>query len=78
MATGNLNVATGSFSRNCILVERINKLHFLELNSLNCGNSKESVATKVENVATETFWLDSTVVNDHASALEGQHNLSQI
>jgi hypothetical protein len=34
-------------------------LHFLQHISLKLGNSKESVATKVANVATETFWLES-------------------
>ncbi len=50
MATGRLNVATGSLSRNCILVERSNKLYFLEHISFICVDSKEPVATKVANV----------------------------
>jgi hypothetical protein len=36
------------------------KLHFLMHIHINFGDSKESVATKVANVATGTFWLDST------------------
>jgi hypothetical protein len=64
VATGNSNVATGSFSRSCILVERSNKLHLLEFNSLNCGDIKEFVATKVVIVTTETFWLDSAALKD--------------
>jgi hypothetical protein len=62
VAVGNLNVVTGSFSGSCILVERSNKLHFLQYISHNCGDSKESVATKVVNVLTETFWLDSVAL----------------
>ncbi len=58
VATVCLNVATGSFSKSCISVERSNKLQFLQHISLNCGNSKETVATKVANVAIGTFWLD--------------------
>jgi hypothetical protein len=55
VATVCLNVATGSFSKSCISVERSNKLQFLQHISLNCGNTKETVATKVANVATGTF-----------------------
>jgi hypothetical protein len=58
VATGSLNVATGSYSRSCILVKTTNKLHFLQQISLNFCDSKESVTTKVANVATKTFWLD--------------------
>jgi hypothetical protein len=59
VATGRLNVATGGFSKSYILVERSIKLQLLQHISLSCGDSKESVATKVANVATGTFWLDS-------------------
>jgi hypothetical protein len=55
VATGCLNVATGSFSKISISIERSYKLQFLEHISLNCGDSKETVATKVANVATGTF-----------------------
>jgi hypothetical protein len=59
VATGLLIVATESSSRSYILKERSNKLQFLQHIILNCGDSKKSVATKVVNVATGTFWLDS-------------------
>ncbi len=45
------------------LVEKSNKLYFLQHIYFNCGHSKEPVATKVANVATGTFWLDSTGLN---------------
>jgi hypothetical protein len=57
-------VATGSFSKSYISVERFNKLHFLQHIFLNCGNSKETVATKVANVATGTFWLDIAALDN--------------
>jgi hypothetical protein len=63
VATGHLNVATGSFSRICILVESSNKMHFLQHISLNGGDNKESVATKVANVATGACWLDNAALN---------------
>jgi hypothetical protein len=65
VATGCLNVATGSFSKSYISVERSNKLQFLQHISLNCGDSKETVATKVASVATGTFWLDIADVNKY-------------
>jgi hypothetical protein len=60
VATVCLNVATGSFSKSCLSMERSNKLQFLQHISRNCRDSKETVATKVANVATGTFWLDNT------------------
>jgi hypothetical protein len=63
VATSCLNVAIGSFSKSYISVERFNKLQFLQHISLNCGDSKETVATKVANVATGTFWLDIADLN---------------
>jgi hypothetical protein len=41
-------------------VEKFNKLLFLQHISLKCGDSKEFVAA---NMATRTFWLDSTALN---------------
>jgi hypothetical protein len=44
-------------------VKKSIKLLFLHHNSLKCGDNKDSVATNVANVATRTFWLDSTVLD---------------
>ncbi len=71
MATGYLNVATGSFSRICILVESSNKLHFLQHISLNGGDNKESVATKV---ATGAFWLDNAALNGQVEYIKTLHS----
>jgi hypothetical protein len=54
-------VATGSFSKNCILVESSDKLHFLQHISLNGDDNTES--TKVANVATGACWLDNAALN---------------
>jgi hypothetical protein len=54
--TSYLNVATGTFSRNLFVVGKSNKFQNLQHTYLNCGNNKDS---KVANVATGTFWLES-------------------
>jgi hypothetical protein len=46
-----LNVATETFSRSLFAVGIVAFYHI----SLNCGDSKGSVVTKVANVATETI-----------------------
>ncbi len=38
-------------------------MHFLQHISLNGGDNKESVATKVANVATGACWLDNAALN---------------
>jgi hypothetical protein len=43
-------------------VEKSIKLLFLHHVSLKCGDSKDPVATKVANVATRIFLLDSTAL----------------
>jgi hypothetical protein len=52
------------FSKSYISVERSNKLQFLPHISLNCGDNKETVAKKVPNVASGTFWLDIAVLDE--------------
>jgi hypothetical protein len=49
-------MATGSFSRRCFYIKMYPKLKFYfsylwQQKTLNCGNKKHSVATKVTNVA---------------------------
>jgi hypothetical protein len=57
-------VATGFLKQDVYAeVEKSIKLLFLHHISLKCGDSKDSVATKVVNVATRTFWLDSTALD---------------
>ncbi len=60
------------------LVERSNKLYFLQHIYFNCGDSKEPVATKVANVTTGTFWLNSAGLNTPPGVIANIKSTSQL